>query len=104
MTYGRFGRLTAQPGRRDELVAVLCRAAEVLDRDPGCLHYVVGTAAEPDAVWVWEAWTDKAAHDASLEPPEVRETIAAAMPMIAGMADVVELVVVGGKGLSEEHP
>ena len=103
MTYGRFGRLTAQPGRRDELVAVLRRAAEALHRDPGCLHYVVSTSEEPEAIWVWEAWTDKAAHDASLEPAEVRETIAAAMPMIAGMSDAVELDVVGGKGLPEEQ-
>ncbi|PFG40098.1 quinol monooxygenase YgiN [Georgenia soli] len=103
MTYGRLGRFTAQPGGRDELVAVLRRAAEAMHRDPGCLHYVVGTSQEPDAVWVWEAWTDKAAHDASLEPPEVRETIAAAMPLIAGMSDVAELDVVGGKGLPEEH-
>jgi quinol monooxygenase YgiN len=103
MTYGRFGRLTAQPGRRDELVAVLCRAADSLRSDPGCLHYVVSTSEEPEAVWVWEAWTDKAAHDASLEPPEVREMIAAAMPMIAGMSDVTELDVVGGKGLPEEQ-
>jgi len=103
MTYGRFGKIMAQPGRRDELVGVLQRAAEALRADPGCLHYVVGTSEEPEAIWVWEAWEDKAAHRASLEPPEVRETIAAARPLIAGMSEAAELDVVGGKGLPELH-
>jgi quinol monooxygenase YgiN len=103
MAYGLFGGFTAQPGRRDELVTILQQAADALDRDPGCLHYVVGTSAEPEAIWVWEAWTDKAAHDASLEPPEVRELITTAMPLIAGMSGQTELEVVGGKGLPEVH-
>ena len=103
MTYGRLGKFTAQPGRRDELVAVLWQAADALNGDPGCLHYVVATSDEPDAIWVWEAWTDKAAHDASLEPPEVQELITSAMPLIAAMSDQTELAVVGGKGLPEVH-
>ena len=97
--YGMFGKFTAQPGKRDDLVAVLLQAADALRADPGCLHYVVGTTDEPDAIWVTEAWTDKAAHDASLEPEEVRATIARAMPLIAGMSDRTELEIVGGKGL-----
>ncbi|WP_345036633.1 putative quinol monooxygenase [Georgenia daeguensis] len=103
MTYGLFGKFTAQVGRRDELVAMLRRAADALGDDPGCLHYVVATSDEPDAIWVWEAWTDKAAHDASLEPPEVRELITSAMPLIAAISDQKELAVVGGKGLPEVH-
>ncbi|MPV36439.1 putative quinol monooxygenase [Georgenia subflava] len=99
MTYGLFGKLTAQPGRRDELVEILTGAAAALEADPGCLHYVVATSAEPDDIWVWEAWTDKAAHDASLEPPEVREVITRAMPLIAGMSGSTEVDIVGGKGL-----
>jgi quinol monooxygenase YgiN len=103
MTYGLFGKFAAQPGRRDELVAILRQAADALQGDPGCLHYVVATSDEPDAIWVWEAWTDKVAHDASLEPPEVRELITNAMPLIAAVSDQTELAVVGGKGLPEVH-
>lgn len=103
MTYGLFGKFTAQPGRRDELVSILRQAADALHRDPGCLHYVVATSGEAEAIWVWEAWTDKAAHDASLEPPEVRELITRAMPLIAAMPEQTELDVVGGKGLPEVH-
>ena len=35
MPYGLFGKFVAQPGKRDELVQGLLRAAELLERDPG---------------------------------------------------------------------
>ena len=99
MAYGLFGRFSVVPGGREELVRHLLRAAELLRDDPGCLHYLVGTTEEPDAVWVWELWTDKAAHDSSLEPAEIRAVIQQARPLIAGMSDRTELTVHGGKGL-----
>jgi quinol monooxygenase YgiN len=98
MTYGLFGGFVARPGRREELAAVLLAAADALRADPHCLHYVVGTS-DPDGVWVWEAWTDQAAHDAALEPPEVRAAIARARPLIAGTAGQTPVEVRGGTGL-----
>lgn len=97
-TYGLFGRITAQPGQRDALLAILLDAAGAMTSDPGCFHYAVGTG-EGDDLWIWEAWTDKGAHDASLEPAEVREVIRQAMPLIATMGDQREIALVGGKGL-----
>lgn len=99
MTYGLFGKFSAQPGKRDDLVGYLLRAAELLERNPGCIHYVVSTSDEPDAVWVSEVWTDQDAHDASLEPEDVRALIQEARPLIAGMSDQTQLTVHGGKGL-----
>lgn len=99
MTYGFHGKFTAQPGRRDELAGHLLRAAELLQPNPDCLHYVVSTSDEPDAVWVSEVWTDQAAHAASLEPADVQAMIEEVRPLIAGMSDRQELTVLGGKGL-----
>jgi len=99
MTYGLFGKFLAQPGTRDELVGHLLQAAHLLERNDGCLHYVVSTSDEPEAVWVSEVWTDQAAHDASLEPADVRALIQRARPLIAGMSDQTHLTVHGGKGL-----
>ena len=99
MTYGLFGKFSAQPGKRDELVQYLLQAAALLERDPGCVHYVVSTSDEPDAVWVSELWSNKGAHDASLEPEEIRAVIQQARPLIAGMSDRTELAVHGGKGV-----
>ena len=39
---------------------------------------------EPDQVFVVELWTSAEAHAASLAPPEVQESIAAARPLLSG--------------------
>ena len=99
MRYGLVGKFTAQPGKRDELASILLRAAELLEGNEDCIHYLISTTDEADAIWVTETWTNKAAHDASLEPPDVRALIGLAMPLIASMSDQLELDVIGGKGL-----
>lgn len=91
MTYGLSGKFSAQPGKRDELVAYLLQAAELLERNPGCVHYIVSTSDEPEAVWVYEVWIDEAAHDTSLEPADIRALIQEARPLIAGMSDRTQL-------------
>lgn len=76
-----IARLTAQPGRRDDLIAALSRGTRDM---PGCLSYVIAKdAAEEDGVWVTEAWDSEASHDASLTVPAVLETIAQAKPLVA---------------------
>lgn len=97
--FGLIGKFTAHPGKRDDLVAILVNAADALRADDGCISYVVGATDDPDAIWVTEIWTDKAAHAASLEPPDVRAAIAQAMPLIASISDRTELTIVGGKGV-----
>ena len=98
--YGMHGRIVARPGHGDELAAILLEAAAGLRANPDCLLYVVSRAADdPDSVWVAEAWTDRAAHAASLEDPGARELIARARPIIASFADRAELRPEGGKGL-----
>src|ERR1019366_186553 len=99
MTYGLFGKFSAQPGRRDDLVTYLLQAAKLLERNSGCIHYIVSTSDEPEAVWVCEVWTNVAAHDASLEPEDIKALIQEARPLIVGMSDQTQLTVQGGKGL-----
>lgn len=97
--FGLIGKFSAQPGQRDTLVRYLLDAADLLRQNPECLHYVVSTSDEPDAVWVSEVWTGRDAHAASLEPEEIRSLIQDARPLIAGISDRTELSVQGGKGL-----
>ncbi|MDQ6859484.1 MAG: antibiotic biosynthesis monooxygenase [Chloroflexota bacterium] len=97
--YGLHGTLRAKPGQRDALLALL-RGSSGGEPMPGCRLYVVSELpAEPDAIDVFEVWDDKAAHHASLQLDRVRETIAKARPLIAGMGESVELRPVGGQGL-----
>jgi quinol monooxygenase YgiN len=98
--YGFIGKFNAQAGKRDELLGILLNAAEALGSNEDCLLYVLNTSEqEPNAIWANEIWTSKAAHDASVEPEEVKALIRQAMPLIAGAPEGTELTVMGGKGI-----
>ena len=98
--FGMHGSFKAQPGRGDELAAILLEAAAGLRGDERCLLYVVSRDLnQPDMVWVTEAWTDREAHDASLRAPGTPELIARARPLIAEVEGRAELEPLGGKGL-----
>ena len=82
--YGLINKLLAAPGQRDELARIIAESARDL---PGCVSYVVALdSAQPDALWVTEVWPDKAAHEASLQRPEVRAAIERGRPLVAGFA------------------
>ncbi len=94
------GRIVAQPGHGDALAEMLLEAARGLEANPGCLLYVVSRALDdPDSIWVTEAWTDRAAHAASLAGPAAMALIERARPIIAEFADRAEYRPEGGKGL-----
>jgi quinol monooxygenase YgiN len=84
MTFANAGTLGVVAGKRDEVVALLTQRSAVLS-DVGCLLYEVGVNDdEPDTVFVVELWTSADAHTASLVLPAVRESIAAARPLLSG--------------------
>jgi quinol monooxygenase YgiN len=94
--YGLIGKMTALPGQRDALTAILL---ENLGTMPGCLIYIVAhDPADDHAVWVTEVWTDEAAHRASLLVPEVKAAIRRAMQLVATFADATVTTPVGGVG------
>jgi quinol monooxygenase YgiN len=96
--YGLQGKMTAKPGQRDALIALLMESAGGTGM-PGCRLYLVSEVpSEPDAIAITEVWDDKAAHDASLQLERVRSVIGRARPLIAGMGDSLELRPVGGFG------
>lgn len=97
--YGFSIKFTTRPGKRDTLVNILLKSATQLENNPDCIHYLIGTTDEPDAVWVYETWTSKEAHDAALEPAEAKELIKQAIPLIAGTSNQIDTELAGGKGL-----
>jgi len=95
--HGLIGRMTAAPGKRDELIAILLGGTGDM---PGCLSYIV--ARDPDdadAIWITEAWRTEEDHRASLSLPAVQEAIARGRPLIAGFRDRFTTEPVGGLGL-----
>ncbi|MDH6232506.1 quinol monooxygenase YgiN [Mesorhizobium soli] len=80
--YGLIGRMIAQPGKRNELIAIMQGGTAKM---PGCISYVIALdPADDDAIWITEVWDDEASHRGSLTLPQVQATIAKARPLIAG--------------------
>ena len=95
--YGLIGKMTATPGSRDALQAILLESDGGM---PGCLSYII--AQDPtdlDALWITEVWDAQASHAASLALPAVQGAIAKARPLIAGFSDRVVTTPIGGIGL-----
>jgi quinol monooxygenase YgiN len=95
--YGLIGKMTAQPGKRAELAAILLEGVAGM---PGCLSYVIANDPQnADLLWITEAWESREAHAASLSMRSVQEAIAKGRPLIADMTSIAETVPVGGHGL-----
>jgi quinol monooxygenase YgiN len=86
------------PGQRASVVQALLEGTVAM---PGCLSYIVAEdPADPDAIWVTEAWDSAQSHQASLQLPAVQQAIARARPHIAGFGERFETVPLGGHGLA----
>lgn len=98
--FGLIGSITATPGKREELIAILApREGDM----PGCLSYIVAhDPNNPDALYVTEAWDSREAHAASLKLPSVQAAIARGRPLIARFETIAETEPVGGVGLGSE--
>ena len=89
--YGSVGRIKASLGQYAALAALVMGATGEM---PGCrAYFVCEDLADPDALWVFEAWDSKAAHNALLTLPAVREAVARARPLIAQFDSGAELKV-----------
>jgi quinol monooxygenase YgiN len=92
--YGLIGKMRAQPGRRDALIAILAEGTAAM---PGCLGYVIAKdKTDADALWITETWDSAASHAASLALPSVRAAIAKGRPLIAGFGERFETEPVAG--------
>lgn len=95
--YGLIGKMTAKPGKRAELGAILVSGIAEM---PGCLSYVVANdPVDANLLWITEVWETKELHEGSLSLPSVRDAITKGRPLIAGIEAVAETVPIGGQGL-----
>ncbi|HUQ38810.1 MAG TPA: putative quinol monooxygenase [Acidimicrobiales bacterium] len=93
-------KLTAQPGKRDELVTALQELVEATQSEPGTLVYALHTSdSDENAVWFYELYPDQDARDVHGRS----ETMKAIGPKLAGllgaMPELSAGTVVGSKGL-----
>jgi len=79
-----YGRMTAVPGRRDELVALLQEGALAGGDDSGLLTFVINTVPDdPDTIWLTQLWADKEAHDATTRSEAVATVSRRLPPLLA---------------------
>ena len=99
--YGCYVKFTAQPGQRDALVEHLLSAAALVEKAPGCQLYIINTSpTEPESAWVTEVWRSQQEHDASLTIEGAQAAIKQVLPLLAGSPEKIDLLPVGGKGLT----
>lgn len=66
----------------------------------GCEIYLVSTSEEePNAVFVYEVWSNEDAHKASLSLEGIQLLIKRARPIMTGMETINTLQPKGGKGM-----
>ena len=95
--YGLINKITAQPGKRDDLIRILIDGTKAM---PGCLSYVVARdLSDKNAILITEVWADKNSHTASLDLETVRAAIGAGRPLMADMMPIAESEPVGGVGI-----
>ncbi|MDE2406012.1 MAG: antibiotic biosynthesis monooxygenase [Sphingomonadales bacterium] len=88
--WGLLGRMTAQPGKRDELIAVLRESSRDV---PGKLVYLIQLEHDdPDSFWINEVWESRAHYDACLSLPQVRRGMERAGPLLVGIAHRTETI------------
>jgi len=95
--YGLIGKMTAAPGKRDELARILIEGTKQM---PGCLSYIIAHDPEDEnGLWITEVWDTRESHQASLSLPRVQQAIAKGRPLITVMGERHETQPVGGVGL-----
>jgi quinol monooxygenase YgiN len=102
VTYGFTSTMTAQPGRGDDLIALLLSG--LADGNPAtseyCLVYLVSrSATNPDVAHIVEGWTSEEDHHRVFATPAAQAIVAGFADLLAGEAESTDLTPVGGKAL-----
>lgn len=80
-----YGRMTARPDCRDELIALLHDGLRAGGDDSGLLAYSISTAFDdPDTIWLTQLWIDKEAHDTTTRSEPVAVLSRKLPPLLAG--------------------
>ncbi|MFC4684127.1 antibiotic biosynthesis monooxygenase [Exiguobacterium sp. s149] len=85
ISYGLIGKLTAVPGERETLLAILLEAATAMEREPTCETYRVNVSLDDESIVVYEVWASNEAHQQSLSLETTQTLIGKARPILANI-------------------
>ena len=102
MAYVLLNKLTAKPGKRDQVIQNLLESGKLFDDNDACVMYLVTESSDsPNDIWVFDLWTSEEAHSQALQAPELQPSIAETVPLLEGMPEQIEVQARGGKGLPQ---
>jgi quinol monooxygenase YgiN len=103
--FGQHSKVTARPGKRDELVAKFLEVGEIQRSNPECeLIFVSTTENDANAVYLTEVWSSEENHEQALDSEEVRAWAGAMPELVDGEPQSQRFEPVGGKGLVARRP
>lgn len=95
-----IAKITALPGRRDEVVAILNDVVTATQDEPGTLLYAMNVdKAEEDVIWFYEVYADDAALAAHGGSEAMKAAGGQLRDKAAGRPELHVVELVGGKGL-----
>lgn len=97
-----FVKLTAKPGKRDEMVEVLGSVRPLIDAEEGTEWYTIHTdQADENVVWMLEVYADQAAFDAHGSGEALGQLFGSLGGIIGAAPEMYMATPVGGKGLPD---
>lgn len=79
-----IAEIVAKPDKADDLRTLMVPFAEKARAEPGCQHYeLLEVQSEPGRFLTFETWADKAAIDAHMTTPHIKEIIPKLTPILA---------------------
>lgn len=96
-----FAKLTAQPGKGDEMMAILEKLAVAVQQEEGTEIYTLNRpVGDPDTVWCYEVYRDGDAFAAHGSSDAMREYGPQFAALLGAPPEMTMTELVGGKGVS----
>ena len=94
-----IAKITAQPGKRADVIAGLTSMLAHVETEPGTAVYtLLEDQADADVTWVYEEYTDQAALDAHSTSDAMKGLGGSIGPFLAGRPEIFVTAIAGGKG------
>ena len=92
-------KITAAPGKRDEVVDALKGVVAATEQEPGTLVYALNVEKDSDVIWFFELYTDEAALAAHGQSEAMKAAGPKLAGNLAGRPEIIQLTPVVAKGL-----
>ena len=94
-----IAKITAKPGSRDQVVAVLAEMVQAVNNEPGTLTYAMHTQADDDVtVWFYERYSDAAALATHGSSDAMKASGPKLAGLLAGRPEIIRLTPHSAKG------